>query len=690
MRVRLAWTVVAVTTLAFVLDTWFTAAHRPLLSEETWADHGWPLTPLAGTGYALMGALVVSRHPRHRLGWLLLAASLLSLTLAAESYSVWVLDGAGPGDPSWAHLAAWAGPLVGWPAFTAQIIVFLTAPDGHLLSRRWRWAVWVALAGLTLHVLGTLTIRPGEFVVGKDLGNRGISLPLLTVGWMLVAAALIASVVSLVLRLHRARDDERLQLLWIASAAALLALGVVCILAIPRLQGEEGTWLAALPLRIAQVAVPVCVAVAVLRHRLVAIDLILNRTLMFALATAVVAVGYVGVVVLVGLVVGLAVSGSAAGLWPSLLATVAVALAFQPLRDRVTRIADRLAFGTAAAPYEALASFSRRLGESPDPADLLPSVAESAGRAVNAHRVVVRLHVATGSDEVATWSSDDQEVAGEATFAVPVVDGGERLGEIQVAVPPGHALRPLERRLLADLAEQAAMAFRSAGLAAELSGEVQQLARRTSDLAESRQRLITAGDAERSRLERSIGRQVAPHLASLPGQLRQLSVMHDGRTTVHDEAQLAGLLVSVNSALEALREITRGVFPAQLVRSGLPPALASLVARGGRAGRLRVEESALARRFSPRLEAAVYFCAAEATRDLDDPLLVLDVDDGRLRLIVTGIDRGGMAHDDIRDRVESAGGTVTITSIHGETVVEAQLPDHSASSRSASKAALVT
>ena len=80
--------------------------------------------------------------------------------------------------------------------------------------------------------------------------------PLLTVGWMLVAAALIASVVSLVLRLRRAKDDERLQLLWIASAAALLALGVVCILAVPRIQGEEGTWLAALPLRLAQVAVP--------------------------------------------------------------------------------------------------------------------------------------------------------------------------------------------------------------------------------------------------------------------------------------------------------------------------------------------------------------------------------------------------------------------------------------------------
>ena len=685
MRSRLAWAVVALTTTAFVLDTVFTAAHRSLLSEATWADHGWPLAPLAGTGYAVMGALIISRYPRHRLGWLLLAASLLSLTLASEAYSMWVLDGDGPGDPYWAHVAAWAGPLLGWPAFTAQIIVFLTAPNGRLLSPRWRWAAWVAAAGLILHTLGTLTIRPGEFVVGEDFGNRAVSLPLLTVGWMLVAAALISSVVSLVLRLRRSHDDERLQLLWIASAAALLAIGVICILAIPRLEGEEGTWLAALPLRVAQVAVPVCVAVAVLRHRLLAIDLILSRTLIFAMATAVVAVGYVGVVV----VVSLAVGGSTGGFWPSLLATVVVALAFQPLRRRVTRVADRLAFGTAAVPYEALADLTRRLGDSPDPAALLPSVAEAAGRAVNARCVVVLLHIEAGPDLVATWSPVAEAATGDASVAIPVGDVGERLGEIQVVMTRGHALRPVEQRLLADLAEQAAMAFRGARLAAELSGEVEQLARRSDDLAGSRRRLISAGDAERSRLERAIDRQVTPHLEPLPTELRRLSAA--GREqTPGDAEQLAGLLTSVNAALEALREITRGVFPAQLARSGLPAALASLVARAGSTGRLVVGESAAVRRFSPRVEAAAYFCAAEAARDLDDPHLVLDMADEQLRLVITGTDRGEIAQDDVRDRVESAGGTVTITSHRGRIVVNAQIPDQTSTSRSGPNAAFAT
>ena len=504
MHARIAWIVLGLTTLAAILDTVFTAAHRSLLSEATWADHGWPLAPLASIGCALMGALIISRYPRHRLGWLLCAASLLSVTLAADAYSIWVLDGDGPGSASWAHVAAWASPLVGWPAFTALIMVFLLSPDGHLPSPRWRWAVWITVAGLGLHTLGTLTVRPGVFVYGQEYGYRSISAPLLTAGVILVAAGLIASAASLALRLRRATDDERRQLLWIASSAVFLAFGVVVVLLVPRLQGEAGTWLAGLPLRLALLAVPICVAVAVLRHRLLEIDLIVNRALVLALAAGLVAVGYVFVVVIVGLVVG----DATGGLWPSLLATAVVALAFQPLRRHVVRVADRLAFGAAAVPYEALADFSRRLGDSPDPSDLLPAVADAAAQAVSANRVIVLLNVKAGPDRIATWPPNDVNDSTASGVTIPVVDGAEKLGSITVEMPAGHPLRAREQRLLADLADQAGMAFRNIRLTAELSGEVEQLGHRTDELAESRRRLITAGDAERSRLERAIAEQV--------------------------------------------------------------------------------------------------------------------------------------------------------------------------------------
>src|SRR4051812_8982341 len=148
-----------------------------------------------------MGAVIIRRHPRHPLGWLLSAASLLSVTLAAEAYSVWVLDGDGPGSAYAGHVAAWAGPLLGWPAFTSLVLVFLLAPDGQLASPRWRWAMWATLAGLFLHTLGDLTLDPSKMAYGREYHQSTLSTLILTPGYLLVAAGLIASAASLVVRL---------------------------------------------------------------------------------------------------------------------------------------------------------------------------------------------------------------------------------------------------------------------------------------------------------------------------------------------------------------------------------------------------------------------------------------------------------------------------------------------------------
>jgi signal transduction histidine kinase len=227
---------------------------------------------------------------------------------------------------------------------------------------------------------------------------------------------------------------------------------------------------------------------------------------------------------------------------------------------------------------------------------------------------------------------------------------------------------------MADLADQSGMAFRNARLAAELSGQVEQLGHRTHELAESRRRLISAGDAERSRLERAIARQVVLHLDPLPGQLRHLS-NPDRHATAADAALLGPLVETLNTALEELREITRGVFPAQLARSGLPAALASLLGRTEGTGRLVVENPAVGRRFAPRVEAAAYFCVAEAMHDLGGPVVVvLDAPGDQLRLVVSGSDRDGLPLGHMRDRVEAAGGAVSITVDHGHTVIEVRAP----------------
>lgn len=670
MRARVAWGVVAVIAVAIILDTVFTAAHRSLLSEATWAEHGWPLAPLASAGCAVMGALIVSRYPRHPLGWLLSVASLLAVTLAAEAYTSWVLEGDGPGSPQWAQRIGWAAPFLGWPAFTALVMVFLLAPDGRLPSPRWRWVVWGTVAGLVMHTLGSLLTPPLTVADGEQYRAGTTVTALLTVGYLLIAAGLVASAASLVVRLRRSHDDVRRQLLWIASAASMLAVGVVVILAVPRLQGEEGTWLAALPLRLAQVAVPVCVAVAVLRHRLVQIDLVVNRALVLTLATAVVAAGYVGIVVAAGLVV----TGGVAGFWPSVVATAVVAVAFQPLRRRIVRIADRLSFGDAAAPYEALADFSRRLGERPDPDALLPALAQAAGVAVNAHHTTVTLQVDHGPERVARWAPARADGGGLST-EVPIVHRGQHLGGLSVVMPAGHPLRAREHRLLADLADQAGLAFHNAHLTTQLSAQVERLRRHTAHLAESRQRLITAGDAERSRLERAISAQVLVHLTPLPDWLRQLSddPRHGGPSLA---VRLTPLVLSLSTALEGLREITRGIFPAQLTRSGLPAAVSSLLARNSTPGTLHLGDGVAGRRFGASIEAAAYYCIAEGARELRHPVVVrLGVVDGALHVDLTGgTGTPGLSVPHMRDRVEAVGGSISVRSGSDDTTIEVRIP----------------
>ena len=163
-----------------------------------------------------------------------------------------------------------------------------------------------------------------------------------------------------------------------------------------------------MPLYVSYVVLVVCIAVAVLRYRLYEVEVIVSRAVVLAIATAFVAVGYVGLVVLLGRTVEDTTGG---GFWWSLLATVAVALAFQPLRRRVVRVADRLAYGNRAAPYDALADFSARIGRSPATGELLPTIAAAAGEAVHAQRVVVRLDSEDGPGLTAAWPASSGQRA---------------------------------------------------------------------------------------------------------------------------------------------------------------------------------------------------------------------------------------------------------------------------------------
>jgi signal transduction histidine kinase len=668
---RLAWSIFAATLVLLATQTYFVvASHTPLRSDDLGLN-SFPIITVGTALGALIGAVLASRHPGNRVGWLFCVGQLgTAVGLVADAFGT-AVQLHGQAAPDWmlepSVVLSYSMGAV-W-ALTVVSAIFLIVPDGRLPSRRWRpvaWALPVPLAASSIDLV--IFAATHHLEVNQDESKVAwyFVLPL-AASWVVLALTLAATTTSLVLRLRRSQGVLRQQLRWIATAATALLIGTVMAISSPAAGDRSWAWMLYLPLYLAYVSFPVAAGIAVLRYRLYDIDVVISRAALLALLLVFVTSGYVVAVVTIGGLLGNHVSESFSA---SLLVTAVVALAFQPLRLWAVRLADRAAYGRRAAPYEALAELSRRLGESPDPATLLPSVADAAAHAVGATRATAVLHIDSGPDRTATWPAGTGGPAPVPAVEVPVVDQEEQLGTIAVEMPAGRALRGSDTTLLLDLANQSAIAFRNARLAAELAGRVEQLRLGTVELAESRRRLITAGDAERRRLERAIARDVVPHLEPLPGALDRLA--RDWHAD--DGVRLEPLVAGSAAALEALREITRGVFPAQLVRAGLGSALASHLGRAESGGHLAVDASA-DRRFDPRVEAAAYFCVAEAAASLRPPIEVdVAAPDGTLVLQVRGRQLGALAMSQIRDRVEAAGGTVRQETRGDRTLIDVRLP----------------
>jgi hypothetical protein len=612
MRATLPWFLTGVSVAAVAADTVATARYSGVWSEAAVSDHGWPFVELGTLLSAVIGALIVTRHSRHHIGWLLLiVGTLASLSSLAESYGLWVINSDGPGTLAAGELARWYSQLTGaTPAFASLAVLFLLAPDGHLVSRRSRLVLWAAFAGLALWVVGMFNVAPSAF--RKDIDAARISVVAnvsLTLAVLVIIVAVIASAVSFLGRLRRARGEVRQQLRWIAVPIGLFPLTLLFLLAVQLITQENNLWYQGLPVYVDYAALTICTGVAVLRHRLYDIDVIVNRAVLLAGAVVFVTAGYVGIVVAIG--------GSIPGFWPSVIATTVVALAFQPARRGLVRVADRLAYGPRAAPLEELAEFNRQIGESTDPTSLLPALAAAAAQAVGAAAVSVQLEVGSAKELRAQWPTSSADLVDPAVFAV--LDGDDQLGSIAVVTRPGRPLRDRERALLTDLAAQAAPAFRNAALAARLTEQVDLLDVRSGELNRSRARLIAARDAERARIARTVRREVTPYLEDV-----------EARLAADPDVDLDRMIGSVNAALDALRRITHGIFPVHLARSGLTAALRS-----------QLTDTALVAgtdaRFDRSVELTAYFCSVEAVELIEPPARVTVTDDSSaLRIQVAG------------------------------------------------------
>ena len=215
----------ALTVVLALLDVVVTAQYRALLSEEAVAQHGFPFVTARSSAAPCSGRSSSPAHERHPIGWLLMLVGVVSgaLSLLAEAYSIWVRQRTtAPGSRSLGGVAGWVSSLIGGQlAIAGLALMFLLAPDGHFLSRRWRYAAWVHRRSGWLLCLG----RPPEPSTRPrfDLADARTSVrsaaSCFTVGFLLIAVGVLASVVSMVLRLRRSRGEQRQQLRLIAAGA---------------------------------------------------------------------------------------------------------------------------------------------------------------------------------------------------------------------------------------------------------------------------------------------------------------------------------------------------------------------------------------------------------------------------------------------------------------------------------------
>lgn len=345
--------------------------------------------------FGVIGVLIVTRRPAHRVGWLLLASGVVwGVAAGSDSYAIYALGVRG-GDIPGAHFVAWSHPLLAFLGICLVVpFTLLLFPTGHLPSQRWR--VVAALAGIgTVCAIVGFAIEPATTELNGLPAERQIANPygqdngpaylaaIGAVGLALVALTSIASIVSVVRRLQRATAVERQQLEWISYAAGLVVLAFGLNFAAnvlgPEILVGDAILLpdaTSILLHLGFAVFPVSVGIAILRHGLFDIDQLIKRTLVYGVLSVCLASAYVAVVISSEWVVR-RVTGQGSSL-AIVAATLTVAALVQPLRGRIRDGVDRRFYRHNYDAVQTLEAFNVRLRSEID----LPTLCTELGAIV--------------------------------------------------------------------------------------------------------------------------------------------------------------------------------------------------------------------------------------------------------------------------------------------------------------------
>ena len=633
---------------------------------------------LAFGAFAVTGAIITWHRPGHLIGLLFLA-----LGLSAPTANTILALAMGPfADHSLAlrTLFAATGVALTTPVLPLLAVTIALFPDGRLPSPRWRWLPWSAgvaalLGAVAAFAAGGWGGDPDQVLLGPPLDGRltGVAAVLSPLFFAMFLPLMGASALSAILRYRRSVAVARQQLKWLALAVILLALIVVGLLVT---QGAVATppGMATMVMASGIALIPVAATIAILRHRLYDIDVVLSRTLVFGALAVFITALYAGVVVGVGSLIG-----DRSNLVLTVGTTALVAVAFEPVRARVQHWANRVVYGTRATPYEVLTAIISDLG-STSAIDQFEGMATLLADGTGAAHATVWVQVDGVLTPAACCPSHDPaehdvvridettpiEVP-DATHTAPVWLDGELLGALAFERGRDDPVTPPERALLAEMAGQASLVLGNARLRERLRARVE-------ELRSSRQRLVAAQDEARRRLERDLHDGAQQQLVALKvklGLARTIAVKEEAGDQVID--LIEGLSAAADEAVDSLRTLARGIYPPLLEAEGLERALGAQVRRAPVPVSL---QTGSVRRHTPQVEATVYFCVLEALRnavthaDASEIDITVEEQDGRLTFRVADDGRGfdpdgqqpGLGLTNMGDRLDALGGSLTVES----------------------------
>ncbi|HEY1487793.1 MAG TPA: histidine kinase [Micromonosporaceae bacterium] len=594
-----------------------------------------------GAGFAVPGAILALYRRRNPIGWLLLAAGIAHLTTAATTSIIAARAWSGPGLRVLGSIYMFAWP---WGIGVALPITLLLFPTGALVSRRWRPVLWCAIVGDVLFV-ASQSLDPTPQIVNGRIVPTYLGLPFfhrLGPLWAFVngypAIVIAAAIVALILRYRRGDEKQRRQLLWLVYAAAL-----VIVLNLQRWTVGNGPIL----LLLATPLVPIAIAIAIVRYQLLDIRLVVARTAAYAVLTAGVVAAYAGGVAALDRVV--------TGFGAPVLTTLAIALAFNPVRVRLQNTADRLLYGSRSDPVRTVSRVRARLA-----ADDLAGVLDGARDSLRLPFLALR--------------RDGREVAASGTppetlHVVPLGFRGADVGEFIVGIRVGDSrLGAADIAVLDLLAAPLASALYASGLAEALQT--------------SRERIVSAREEERRRLHRDLHDGLGPTLtgAALKADAATNLIATDPTAAT---ALVAGLRADIGDAIADVRRVVYGLRPPALDEIGLTGALRRHCAS------LPLQVDLAAPDPMPALPAAVEVAAfriiTEALTNVARHTnartvqIELTIDDAlRLSIIDDGPDVGewvaGVGLTSMRERAAELGGTCAVGPTGHGGMVSAMLP----------------